>query len=54
MRTALALLTTLVWVPPAEAAHYSLPATPDNVQWGWYDTSEKPRLTVNSGDTVSI
>jgi acetamidase/formamidase len=53
MRIALALLTTLVWVPLAEAAHYSLPA-PGNVQWGWYDTSEKPRLTVNSGDTVSI
>jgi len=54
MRTTLALLTTLAWVPLAEAAHYSLPATPENVQWGWYDTSEKPRLTINSGDTVSI
>jgi acetamidase/formamidase len=36
------------------AKHYSLPATPENVQWGWYDTAEKPRLIVNSGDTVSI
>jgi acetamidase/formamidase len=34
--------------------HYSLPATPDNVQWGWYDVHEKPRLTIHSGDTVSI
>jgi acetamidase/formamidase len=34
--------------------HYSLPATPDNVQWGWYDATEKPRLTIHSGDTVSI
>ena len=34
--------------------HYSLPATPENVQWGWYDPSEKPRLVINSGDTVSI
>ncbi|MGN6452602.1 MAG: acetamidase/formamidase family protein [Steroidobacteraceae bacterium] len=34
--------------------HYVLPATPENVQWGWYDPSEKPRLVINSGDTVSI
>jgi acetamidase/formamidase len=34
--------------------HYSLPATPANVQWGWYDPNEKPKLTVHSGDTVSI
>ena len=34
--------------------HYVLPATPQNVQWGWYDPGEKPRLTVNSGDTISI
>lgn len=34
--------------------HYSLPATPENVQWGWYDPAEKPKLVVNSGDTVSI
>lgn len=33
--------------------HYFLPATPQNVQWGWYDPGEKPRLTLNSGDTVS-
>src|ERR1700730_1705440 len=34
--------------------HYSLPATPENVQWGWYDPAEKPKLVINSGDTVSI
>ena len=34
--------------------HYFLPATPENVQWGWYDPNEKPKLTVHSGDTVSI
>lgn len=34
--------------------HYTLPATKENVQWGWFDVNEKPRLTVNSGDTVSI
>jgi acetamidase/formamidase len=41
--------------PAAPAArHYSLPATPENVQWGWYDPTEKPKLIVHSGDTVSI
>jgi len=65
MRTAVALLTTLAMLGAAALAgspfqgagtfrHYVLAATPDNVQWGWYDTSEKPRLTVNSGDTISI
>jgi len=34
--------------------HYSLPATPANVQWGWYDVRERPKLTIHSGDTVSI
>jgi acetamidase/formamidase len=24
------------------------------VQWGWFDVTEKPRLTVESGDTVSV
>jgi acetamidase/formamidase len=36
------------------ARHYVLPATPENVQWGWYDINEKPKLTIRSGDTVSI
>ena len=44
--------------PGAPAAHaprhHSLPATADNVQWGWYDPNEKPRLVVDSGDTISI
>ena len=26
--------------------HYDLPATPENVQWGWYDVNEKPKLTM--------
>jgi acetamidase/formamidase len=34
--------------------HYVLPATPETAQWGWFDPAEKPKLTVNSGDTVSI
>src|ERR1700724_432350 len=34
--------------------HYFLPATPENVQWGWYDPGERPKLVINSGDTVYI
>ena len=40
--------------PPAEGKHYSLPATKENVQWGWLDPAEKPKLTIESGDTVSV
>src|SRR5690348_8291701 len=40
---------------PARAGkHHVLKATPDDVQWGWLDPKEKPRLTIESGDTVSI
>lgn len=41
---------------PKAAAHkhYALPATPDTVQWGWFDVNEKPKLTIESGDTVSV
>jgi acetamidase/formamidase len=38
----------------AEGKHYVLGATKENVQWGWLDVNEKPRLTMNSGDTVSV
>jgi acetamidase/formamidase len=34
--------------------HYVLPANPDTTQWGWFDPAEKPKLVVDSGDTVSI
>jgi acetamidase/formamidase len=34
--------------------HYTLPANKDTVQWGWLDPAEKPKLVVESGDTVSI
>src|ERR1700692_4884957 len=37
-----------------KSRHYFLPATAENVQWGWYDPQEVPKLTVQSGDTVSI
>src|SRR5437016_6305128 len=38
----------------AAGKHYTLPANKDTVQWGWFDPTEKPKLVVDSGDTVSI
>ncbi len=34
--------------------HHVLKATPETVDWGWLDPKEAPRLTIASGDTVSI
>ena len=43
------------WASKAKAGkHHTLPATLETVQWGWLDPNEKPKLTINSGDTVSI
>src|SRR3989440_12797444 len=39
---------------PAAAKHHVLRATPENVQWGWLDPKEPPKLTIQSGDTVSV
>jgi acetamidase/formamidase len=39
---------------PASGKHHILPANKETVQWGWLDPAEKPKLVVNSGDTVSI
>lgn len=38
----------------AAGKHYTLPATRETVQWGWLDVNEKPKLILNSGDTVSV
>lgn len=37
-----------------QGKHHNLPATLETTQWGWLDPKEPPKLTVNSGDTVSI
>jgi acetamidase/formamidase len=34
--------------------YYVLPATLETTQWGWLDPNEKPKLVINSGDTVAI
>ena len=49
-----ALVAASVAEESGASKHYVLPATPDNVQWGWYDINEAPKLRVNSGDTISI
>ena len=43
------------WAPKVKTGkHHALPATLETVQWGWLDPAEKPKLTIESGDTVSI
>jgi acetamidase/formamidase len=34
--------------------YHVLPATLETTQWGWLDPNEKPKLVINSGDTVAI
>jgi len=41
-------------VHAAEPKVHRLTATPDSVQWGWLDPKEPPKLTIESGDIVSI
>ena len=59
--TALAAVAVTLSVSAASLAqdnraskHYVLPASTENVQWGWYDINEKPKLTIKSGDTVQM
>jgi acetamidase/formamidase len=37
-----------------QAADYTLLATPESVEWGYYSSAAKPALTVHTGDTVRI
>ena len=39
---------------PAAGKRHTLAATLETVQWGWLDPKEPPKLTVDSGDTVSV
>jgi acetamidase/formamidase len=34
--------------------YHVLPATLETTQWGWLDPNEKPKLMINSGDTVAV
>ncbi len=46
--------TPVKGVPAKAPKHYVLKATPESVQWGWLDPKEPPKLTIASGDIVSI
>ena len=48
------LVFSAVAVAQQPGKHHTLPATLETTQWGWLDPKEPPKLTVNSGDTVSI
>lgn len=39
---------------PAQRSYHSLPANADNVHWGYFSKTLKPRVEVNSGDIVTI
>ena len=48
------LIAALTLATPALAEKYELQATPQTVAWGHYDATNKPVLTIKSGDTVVI
>ena len=54
MRTLLFVAPVLACTTPARAATYEIQASPKTVAWGHYDATDKPVLTVRSGDTVVI
>ncbi len=41
-------------LPFAGGKYHALPATLETTQWGWLDPKERPKLIVNSGDTVAV
>lgn len=51
---ALAVSAPLCAAQASTTKHHVLPATFETVQWGWLDPKESPKLTIESGDTVSI
>ena len=48
------LVVALAFATPALAETFELKPTPQTVAWGHYDASDKPVLTIKSGDTVVI
>ena len=44
----------LGWAQAAAPSHYTLPATPKTVAWGYYDAKAAPVLHIHSGDTVEF
>jgi acetamidase/formamidase len=54
MRCLLFVAPVLACATPALSATYEIQASPKTVAWGHYDATDKPVLTVKSGDTVVI
>ncbi len=52
MRILALTLLALCATSPVAANTWDLPATPQTVAWGHYDATDKPALTIQSGDTV--
>ncbi len=52
-RTCLAIAVLLAPIPFAAAQH-RLPATPETVVWGYYDSASEPVLRIRSGETVEM
>src|ERR1700704_7210060 len=50
----IAVVALASFASSAAGKHHVFKATPESVQWGWLDPSEPPKLTIDSGDTVSI
>jgi acetamidase/formamidase len=48
------LLALLAFASAASAETFELKPTPQTVAWGHYDATDKPVLTIKSGDTVVI
>ncbi|MGH9569034.1 MAG: acetamidase/formamidase family protein, partial [Candidatus Angelobacter sp.] len=46
------VLSSLAAAQTTAPHHYSLPATPQTVAWGYYDAAATPVLRIHSGDTV--
>ena len=53
-RMLLAMCVLMSAAVPLEAADHTLLATPQTVEWGYYNSDAKPVLTAHSGDTVRI
>jgi len=49
-----AVLVASAGVAAAAPKHHQLKATPETVQWGWLDPKEPPKLSIESGDIVSV
>ena len=53
-RVLLTICVSMSMASALQAADYTLLATPQTVEWGYYNSEAKPVLTVQSGDTVRI